>query len=202
MTKRLAAIYGGSYQHHRSLTEPKYRRYVTDPIYLPDLPSTDLGPFDGLLIPERLHQGRLMAARDQVLAFLDSGRTVVAFGEQPRPWLPGLRWEARPTNFWWWLEEDPHSGLKAALPDHSLFGYLTLGDATWHQHGVFWAPDGAEAPVQTEDGAAVFYVDRVSSPGTLVATTLDPLYHYGAHFMPATERFLNGFLPWLVSEVL
>jgi hypothetical protein len=53
-------------------------------------------------------------------------------------------------------------------------------------------------PVPTDDGAAVFYVDRVSAPGTLIVTTLDPLYHYGAHFMPATERFLDGFLPWLV----
>lgn len=200
--KRLAAIYGGSYQHHRGLTDPKYRQYITDPLYLLDLPEVDLSTFDGLLIPERLHQGRLLAARDQVLAYLHSGKTVVAFGEQPRAWLPGLRWEARPTNFWWWLEENPRSGLRAALPEHSFFRCLSLEDATWHQHGVFHAPAGAEAAIETDDGAAVLYVDRVSTAGTLIATTLDPLYHYGAHFMPATERFLNGFLPWLVQEVL
>lgn len=202
MSKRVAAIYGGSYQHHRGLSEPKYARHITDPIYILDLLATDLQPFAALLIPERLHQGRLVAAREQVLAYLEGGRTVVAFGEQPRTWLPGVQWEPRPTNFWWWLEDNPRSGLEMALPEHSLFRYVTLEDATWHQHGVLRAPAGAETPVQTADGAAVFYIDRVSSGGTLIVTTLDPLFHYGGHFMPATERFLDGFLPWLVEEIL
>ena len=25
---------------------------------------------------------------------------------------------------------------------------------------------------------------------------LDLMHHYGSHFMPATERFLDGFVPW------
>jgi hypothetical protein len=51
---------------------------------------------------------------------------------------------------------------------------------------------------RTEDGAAVLYTDDVSgAPGRLVMTTLDPDYHFGAHFMPATERFLDRFFPWL-----
>ncbi|MDF2725451.1 MAG: hypothetical protein K0Q59_5128, partial [Paenibacillus sp.] len=33
--------------------------------------------------------------------------------------------------------------------------------------------------------------------GTLLLTTLDPEYHFGSYFMPATERFLDGFLSWL-----
>lgn len=47
----------------------------------------------------------------------------------------------------------------------------------------------------------MLYLDRVSTPGTLVVSTLDPLSHYGGHFMPATERFLDGFLPWLANEI-
>jgi hypothetical protein len=46
------------------------------------------------------------------------------------------------------------------------------------------------------------YLDRVSSNGTLLMTTLDPTYHYGSYFMPATERFLDGFLPWVRAELL
>jgi hypothetical protein len=26
------------------------------------------------------------------------------------------------------------------------------------------------------------------------------MHHYGSHFMPATERFLDGFLPWVAAE--
>ncbi|HEX4248219.1 MAG TPA: hypothetical protein VH008_10155 [Pseudonocardia sp.] len=29
---------------------------------------------------------------------------------------------------------------------------------------------------------------------------MDPLSHYGGYSMPATERFLDGFLPWLADE--
>ena len=46
------------------------------------------------------------------------------------------------------------------------------------------------------------YLDRVTTPGTLLVTTLDPTYHDGSYFMPATERFLDGFLPWARAELL
>jgi hypothetical protein len=74
-------------------------------------------------------------------------------------------------------------------------------DCTWHYHGVLDPPDGAEVLVTLPGGEALLYVDRVSTPGTLVVSTLDPLSHYGGYFMPATERFLDGFLPWLAGEV-
>ena len=48
----------------------------------------------------------------------------------------------------------------------------------------------------------MLYVDEVSTPGTLVVTTLDPMSHFGSYFMPATERFLDGFLPWLAEGEL
>lgn len=84
-------------------------------------------------------------------------------------------------------------------PDYDLFSYITLEDATWHQHGVYWPPEGAEVLISTEDGGAVLYVDKVSTAGTWIVTTLDPDFHFGSYFMPATERFLDGFLPWLAE---
>jgi hypothetical protein len=206
--KRLGALYGGSSAHHRGLHEPKYARWLSEVIYLPELVATDLSELDGVLVPERLHQGLLDAGRPQLLEVLERGATVVLFGDLPvygpRPegWLPGVAWEHRPTNFWWWLEPEADSGIVAARPDHPLFRRITLADATWHHHGVFRPPTGAEVLIATTDGAAVLYIDRVSSPGTLVVSSLDPLSHYGSYFMPATERFLDGFLPWLVEDVL
>jgi hypothetical protein len=51
--------------------------------------------------------------------------------------------------------------------------------------------------IETDDGALL--IDDTSSyaPGRLIAMTLDPCYHHGSHFMPATTTFLNGFLPAL-----
>ena len=195
----LAAVYGGSAPHHRALTTPKYARHLTGGLrYLPELADTDLTGLDGLIIPERLHYGLLMRAADRVLELLDAGGTVFAFaGGEPVPeFLPGVRCEPRPTNYWWWLEPGADLGLHSPSPEHALFDYVTLRDCTWHFHGVLDPPDGAEVLVALPSGEALLYVDRVSTPGTLVVATLDPMSHYGSHFMPATERFLDGFLPW------
>ena len=44
---------------------------------------------------------------------------------------------------------------------------------------------------------AVLYIDEQSTNGTWIITTLDPDYHFGSYFMPATERFLEALFPWL-----
>lgn len=198
--RKIAVIYGGSSQHYRSLHEPKYNRFFHKLIYLPDLADTSLDEFDVLFVPSQLHMGLIMKSKEQIQAFADNGGIVVAFGPQPREWIPGQNWELRPTNFWWWLEKDAKSGLVLKRPDYDLFQrYITLEDATWHQHGVYWPPEGAEVLISTEDDGAVLYVDKVSSKGTWIVTTLDPDFHFGSYFMPATERFLDGFLPWLAE---
>lgn len=50
-----------------------------------------------------------------------------------------------------------------------------------------------------KDGGSLMYVDKVSTNGTWIVTTLDPDFHFGSYFMPATEHFLMGFIPWLAS---
>ncbi|MGH3811290.1 MAG: hypothetical protein ACRDUV_02385, partial [Pseudonocardiaceae bacterium] len=143
----LAAVYGGSAPHHRALTTPKYARHLTGgTVYLPDLADTDLTGLDGLVIPERMHHGLLEAGARRVLDLLDVGGTVIAFsGGEPLPvFLPGVRWEHRATNFWWWLEPGAELGLRTPDPDHPLFRYLGLPDCTWHYHGVLSPPEGSE----------------------------------------------------------
>lgn len=200
--KRLAAIYGGTAFQHRTLNEPKYRKQIDDIVYMLDLPHTNLTQFDAIMIPDRMHHDRLLESKEQLATYLEQGGTVIAFGEQPTSLLPGVRWELRPTNFWWWLDPDAKSGLVLTQPEHSLFQYLSIEDCTWHQHGVFWPDEGVEALVSLAEGGVILYIDRVSTAGTLLVTTLDPIAHFGSYFMPATERFLDGFLPWVRAELL
>ncbi len=200
----LAAAYGGSAQHHRALTEPKYAQHLTGGlIYLPQLADTDLTAYRGLLIPERMHRGLLTRAAGRISELLDAGGTVIAFsGGEPIPeFLPGVRWQHRPTNYWWWLEPGADLGVRLAAAEHPLFQRLTLRDCTWHHHGVLEPPDGAQVLVELTTGEALLYVDQVSTAGTIVVSTLDPISHYGGYFMPATERFLDGFLPWVADAV-
>ncbi len=198
----VAAVYGGSASHHRTLTAPKYRCHLRELVYLPELATTDLTRYRGLVIPERLHRGLVEAAAGRILELLDAGGTVVAFsGGEPLPeFLPGVVWEHRPTNYWWWREPGADLGLMSPTPEHPLLGHIGLADATWHYHGVLHPPAGAKTLVALPTGEALLYVDEVSTPGTLVVAALDPVSHYGSYFMPATERFLDGFLPWLAEE--
>jgi hypothetical protein len=62
-------------------------------------------------------------------------------------------------------------------------------------------PEGAEVLVVNERQLPILYVDEVTTKGRMVVTSLDPFYHHGSHFMPATTRFLDGFLPWVREDI-
>lgn len=200
----LAAVYGGSAAHHRMIHEPKYRRWLGEVAYLPDLAGADLTGCHGMLIPDRCHQGMLDRAAATVLGLLERGGTVVVFsgGEPPPAWLPGVSFERRPTNFWWWLEQGASLGVTTHQPDDSFWQRLSPADVAWHYHGALDPPAGARSLVGLDDGGSLLYVDETSCPGTLVVSSLDPIWHFGSYFMPATERFLDGFLPWVVQDLL
>ncbi|ADZ71206.1 hypothetical protein [Polymorphum gilvum] len=195
----IAALDSGTYYHHRSLHEPRYRAFFDEIVYVRDLERTDLAAFDIVLVSCRTDPYVLIPRKDQFRRFLDGGGTVVAMGSTGQPaWLPNVVWHDTPTNFWWW-KEGGSLGLEVATPDHPLFGHITLADATWHHHGHFDVPDGAVSLIDVAGRGSVLYEDHVSTPGCMMITALDPMYHHGSHFMPATTRFLDGFLPYLRS---
>ncbi|QAY67449.1 hypothetical protein [Paenibacillus protaetiae] len=201
--RKIAFLYSGSSHHHRTVQEPKYSRYLHRVMYMPEFQAEWLDDIDVLIIPSQINVRLMERALPAVHAFLERGGIVAALGAQPESWLPAHNWEFRPTNFWWWLDRNAASGLVLDQPEYGLFRYINgLADATWHYHGVFHPPAGAEIIISVESGGAIMYVDRQSTPGTLIMTTLDPEFHYGSYFMPATERFLDGFLPWLAEGEL
>lgn len=199
---RLAALYGGSAPQHRTLYESDYSRYFDEVVYLPELAETNLDSFDGLFVPSRLHIERRNEHGDRLRAFLDGGGDVITLGQQPDPWLPEVEWAFRPTNFWWWLDPDGDSGLRFPRPDHPFFEAVPPADCTWHFHGSFDPPDGADVLITDDEGGAVLYIDEETWAGRTIVSTLDPTYHFGSYFMPATDRFLSGLLPWLHDEFL
>lgn len=196
--RKIAVVYSGSSHHSRTYKTGEFSKHIDRLIPIRQLADADLSDVDVLLVPSQTHIDLLAQNVEKIYAFANSGRIVVTLGPQGFDWLPKHNWEFRPTNFWWWLEKDAKSGLTLPGAAHDLFtNYITLADATWHQHGVYWPTADCEILVATDDGGAVLYIDKENTNGTWVNTTLDPDFHYGAYFMPATERFLRGFLPWL-----
>ena len=198
----ILAVHPGAYYHIESFESPRYAGYFDALVRPEDLPQTDLSVHNVVLIPCRTPADRMQPHTAQLRAYLDAGGTIVATGEsESQLFLPGITFTPQPTNFWWWLTPGADLGVRIAAPDPALFAHLAQRDITWHLHGWFDPPAGVEVLAVNSEGKPILYVDDVSTAGRMVITSLDPFFHHGSHFMPATTRFLNGFLPWMRSEL-
>jgi hypothetical protein len=198
----IAAIDGGLYYHIRSLEMEPYGHYFDEVIYIRDVAGRDLSNIDTLVIPCRLNARLLSPLKVKLQDYMRGGGRLVVMGETfPDRWLDEVNFIPRPTNYWWWLKQGADLGVRMATGDHPINDYLDARAATWHLHGVF-EPRKPEqrSLIETREGECLLFEDRESfAPGTLIATTLDPFYHHGSCFMPATTEFLKGFLRWLAD---
>lgn len=192
------AIHPGAAYHIETLEGPRYARYFDRLARPEELGAIDLQLFNVVFVPCRTPADRMIEHKDLLRAYLDQGGTIIATGETAwEAFLPGIRFTPQPTNWWWWLEPGADLGVRIASPGHSLFHRVGVGDITWHLHGWFDPPEGAQVLAVNGDGKPILYVDEVTTGGRMVITSLDPMFHHGSHFMPATTRFLDGFLPWM-----
>ncbi|NEI72108.1 hypothetical protein GR212_21210 [Rhizobium lusitanum] len=185
----------GSYYIVRSLEGPRYAD-AFDVIAAPEELADVLQSADTLWVPCRTPAQRMMPQREVIASHLQAGGTVVALGESRSDlWLPSIDFTETPTNWWWWRDPDADLGVSIVAPDHPLMRGMVKEDVTWHLHGWFVPPDGAEVLATDAEGRAILYVDEASTPGRMILSTLDPMFHHGSHFMPATTRFLDRFVP-------
>lgn len=196
--KRLVALDAGAAYHHFTLTDPDFAGYFDEVIYLGDLTAEHLSRADGLLIPCRTPAERIKPWAEHLKHFIANGGLLVVMGEtHPERWLNDIVSEPVETNYWWWLTEGETLGLSMAQDDHDLFGYLSLADCCWHLHGLYALPVGARSVIDHSSGKTVLFEDGTRGQGHLIVTSLDPMYHHGGFFMPATTAFLKGFIPWV-----
>lgn len=199
----IAAIDGGMSYHTRTLREGPYAPLFSTIIRLTDLAEADLTNHPTLLIPCRTNGQRLAEHRAKLADYVARGGFLVELGEtRPDLFLDGVSFDPVPTNFWWWLEPGADLGVRITAPEHPLMARLNQADITWHVHGTLDLEEGGTTLAEWEDpekGGPIL-VDSRRGQGRLLITTLDPIYHHGSGFMPATTRFLDVFLPWLAGE--
>jgi hypothetical protein len=198
----ILAVHPGAYYHIESFESPRYRDYFDRLVRPEELAGVTLEDYAVVLIPCRTPADRLEEHKGRLRAYLDHGGTIVATGEsESQLFLPGISFTPQPTNFWWWLTPGADLGVRIAAPEHPLFEKLSQRDITWHLHGWFDAPEGAKILAVNGEGKPILYIDEVTTKGRMVITSLDPFFHHGSHFMPATTRFLDGFLPWMRNHL-
>ncbi len=200
----IGIVHGGSASHLVTLDDPEVARHAVEACYLPELTAASLAGLDTVIVADRLHPRLLRERAGLLLDVLARGGTLVVLGEnEVADWLPGVSWESRPTNFWWWVTGEDH-GMRPRAPEHPIWLHLGSRAVRWHHHGVLTPAPGATVLVALEedgaDAGAILYDDPVSTPGRLIVTTLDPTYHHGSNFMPGATQFLYGLLDWLTAE--
>jgi hypothetical protein len=200
----VAVLEGGSYYHYDVVYGDRFRGRFDRPLYAPDLEERDLDDVTALIVADRNSPTILRAKRRMLHRFLQQGGTLIVLGEnQAHTWAPGVEWTFKPTNFWWWRENE-NPGHRIVAPDHELFRYVEPKDVIWHFHGLLHPPEGAVplvtiAPEAGGDPSGSILYDHpgvACGAGRLIVTTLDPFYHTGSYFMPAAQRFLSGLLDW------
>ncbi len=200
---RLAALDAGLYYHHSSLRGGALESYFDEIIYIKDVADTDLSRIKTLVIPCRTNARLLAPLSQQFQNYMRQGGRLIVMGETfPDRWLPNISFIPMQTNYWWWLEKDADLGIRISDQSHSIARYITPKNAAWHLHGTFTPLHSGQVPlITTREGECLLFEDKESyAPGTLVATTLDPFYHHGSYFMPATSVFLEKFFAWLVAQ--
>lgn len=203
---RIAMLHTGSGYQLTALADPALIQYRIEDVYLPDLDAGGLDEFDVVVVADREHPELLARRAVDILSVAERGGVLVVFGENAaHEWMPGISWENRPTNFWWWRTGEDH-GMRLRNPADPIWKHLTQRAMVWHHHGIFQPPAGAVPLVDVEEGGAqvgaTTYIDRVSTSGEIFVTTMDPVFHHGAGFMPGATQLLYQALRWAEDRAI
>ena len=207
---RIGAVYSGTKWQLDLFKSDKYGRFIDDIIHACQLPEMDISALDVIVVPRESNQEKLLEAKEKLIEFLNDGKTLIAFGEVTRPWLPCCIWKDTYPEFAYKAD-----GTKECLWDkgqlvtrpyrilesgHPLFQNLTIEDLQWHFHGMFQAPPTAEVLLRYGEDGDIIYLDTKRFKGKILATTLDPEVHAGYGVVKKTQKFLDNVFKWAVRE--
>jgi hypothetical protein len=146
---------------------------------------------DVVWVPEGTPRRRLTALAPTLDGVLDRGGAVLLFGDHQAGWPAHARWTFRAAG------GAGRTTIGAAWQDTEV----GAAAAALHHHGVLAPPNGAEVLLAAPDGAAVAYLDRASTAGTMLVSTIDPLAHFGHTGAPNAAAFLDELILWVTTAL-
>jgi hypothetical protein len=184
------------------------------------LASTELARYAVLIVTSTVDQEHLARYRGVIRNFLEGVGVVIFGGHLHRDWLPGaaafVPLTERSLATFRVVEVADHPIFRGIEPDELTFRCGSPGSS---RAGTIrflrarrcspalpavsrrrtWIGCPPRAPSWCRR-VVICWATTATTPGTLIVATLDPISHYGSYFMPATERFLDGFLPWAAQS--
>lgn len=198
---RMAMLHCGSHAQLATLADPALEPYGIRPVHARTAPADALDDADVVVVADRIRTDLLTPWARAIRARAEAGATVVILGENSvDTWWPGVREQVRPTIFWWWRTGED-SRIRRTATDHPAAAWFADKALAWHYHGVLDPPEGAASLVDlhTPEGevdGSLLYIDEASTPGRVLVTTMDPVYHHGSGFMPGATQLLYSALRW------
>lgn len=211
-----AIITGGMAFHQKFFQNKngKYAEFFDKRVYAADMEDFCFEDYDYVVLASNLNGRFLIPYKEKMLNYLQNGGHIVSLGDSMKEYLPNIRWQSYPTNFWWWRMEGADMPLYAVesldggqtfvkqreRTKEGLFSKIDVKVAKWHCHGAFYPPVQSESILVNELDEAIIYKDK-SYKGNLYVMSLDPDYHFGQGFMPTTEPFFDALMGWIEEDI-
>lgn len=203
--KKIAYLTWGAASQITSFQD--FAHYLDDMIYLRELETHDLSQYAAVVIPDGMDSAGIKRYAAQLNAYVRGGGFLVSFAcKDIHQWIDvvDLGWRDINTRDWlWWTKPNPTLEIREPDAKHPLNAAIPLRDMSWHWFGVYDPHPLGQSALNLDDDSGSLLLDFPSLPGggRLLVSTLDPHVHNGERFMPACQRFLRGFYPWLNREL-
>ena len=166
------------------------------------LATTDLTPYNVLVVTDFIDQEYLFENKEIIQAFLDAGKIVVACTHMFRPWLPG-------SNLFMPKPIHKYSDYEMqVVKEDSFFRGVDMKELAYRKGVSGFYSRGyhpltnkeAEVVLAFLDGTPITYIDRSTTKGTIVAHSARDLLTY-ATGDNSTQLISKQFMEWLGEEL-
>lgn len=173
--------------------------YGLQPVDTYRLAETDLTPYAGLIIGGASDQEFLYRNRHIVEDFLSGGRVVAFSGHLLRPWLPGcgtfIPKQIRSFKDYTVHLTGNHPIFAGVDPQELTF---RRGVAGFFSRGHHPPPEGVEVLAHLGPDEPIVYVDRVTTPGVILAHCGNDLLGFGDG--GTADRIVPQLLDWIREQ--
>lgn len=165
-----------------------------------ELEHLDLNQYDCLFVTDFVDQEFLYEQRKKIEAFLQQRKVVIFCGHLFRKWLPGA-------SLFLPKKINHYKDYEVCIAEeHPIFQGVDPYDMTYNKgvagffaRGYHPLPEGAQVLLAFKDNTPITYIDRQSTPGTILVHAGRDLLAY-ENQQKTTDRISRQIYEWIMEE--